>query len=327
MEKVVPDFNFTGSHRDFEKAALALFRYQATEVPVYSRFLDLLKVDLQSVNRIQDIPFLPVATFKSHDIIARSLDPGIIFLSSGTTGMARSRHLVSDLELYNRSLMEGFRYFYGDPGQYCILGLLPSYLEQGNSSLVYMVDRLIKASRHPDSGFYLHNYDKLANTLINLDLRGQKALLIGVSYALLDLIEKHTFKLKHTIVLETGGMKGRRKEMIRDELHSVLIAGFGVPVIHSEYGMTELLSQAYSKGHGIFETPPWMKILIRDANDPKAWMPPGRVGGINVIDLANQQSCAFLATQDLGKVYDDGRFEILGRFDHSDLRGCNLLIA
>lgn len=249
-----------------------------------------------------------------------------IFTSSGTTGMATSRHLVTDVSLYEESYRRAFAQFYGNIEDYAVLALLPSYLERGGSSLIYMVDDLIKLSNNPDSGFYLHNQEELAVKLKMLDEAGQNVLLIGVTYALLDMLEAHQFSLQNTIIMETGGMKGRRKEMIREELHAVLCKGFGVHSIHSEYGMTELLSQAYSLGDGIFECPDWMRILVRDTEDALSYVDGGKTGGINVIDLANINSCAFIATQDLGKKYADGSFEVLGRFDHSDIRGCNLMV-
>ncbi|MFZ0489458.1 MAG: acyl transferase, partial [Salegentibacter sp.] len=250
----------------------------------------------------------------------------ITFTSSGTTGSTTSRHLVTDLSLYERSFQKAFENFYGKTGDLVILALLPSYLERQGSSLIYMAEALIKKSEQPESGFYLHNLEELQQKLTALDKAGKKILLIGVSFALLDLVEKHQFQLKNTIVMETGGMKGRRKEMIRHELHSVLKKGFGVDQIHSEYGMTELLSQAYSHGNGSFECPPWMKLLIRDPEDALNLLPQGKTGGINVIDLANLNSCSFIATQDLGKQLNQKETEILGRFDNSDIRGCNLLI-
>ncbi|MGB0805944.1 MAG: acyl transferase [Salibacteraceae bacterium] len=311
----------------FEKQALNTFLYQYNSVPIYREFVDLLGVDPKSVKNLEDIPFLPISLFKSHQIISNNLSPDIVFKSSGTTGMERSQHLVHSLEVYVKSFQEGFKHFYGDVTNYTILALLPSYLEQGESSLVCMVDRLIKDSHNPDSGFYLNNYSELIEKLTNLDETGKKTILLGVSYALLDLIEIQKFNLNHTIIMETGGMKGRRKEMVKEELHQVLMNGFGVSEIHSEYGMTELLSQGYSKGNGIFETPPWMKIVIRDATDPLTLLGSNQTGGINVIDLSNFYSCSFIATQDLGKTLTDTSFSVLGRFDHTDVRGCNLLLA
>ncbi|MGB7393621.1 MAG: acyl transferase, partial [Pricia sp.] len=250
----------------------------------------------------------------------------VVFTSSGTTGSLTSRHYVKDIGVYEKSFRKAFFHFYGSISEYCVLALLPSYLEREGSSLIYMVDDLIQKSGHPESGFYLNDLKGLKNQLVQLEASGTKTLLIGVSFALLDLAETYPLKLQNTIIMETGGMKGRRRELIRDELHHILKSAFGVDRIHSEYGMTELLSQAYSKGNGHFETPPWMKILIRDTEDPLTYQPIGKTGGINVIDLANRNSCAFIATQDLGKMHPNGSFEILGRFDHSDVRGCNLMV-
>ncbi|VXB25468.1 Acyl transferase [Flavobacterium sp. 9AF] len=314
------------SKKDFEKLTLKVFRYQFDNNKVYNEFCTLLKKDKSNVKTILDIPFLPIQFFKSHEIVSTTNSVQETFTSSGTTGMQTSKHLVTDVSLYEQSYRKGFAEFYGNIEDYCILALLPSYLEREGSSLIYMVDDLIQSSTHPDSGFYLNNYEDLIAKLIALDQSGQNVILIGVTYALLDLIEKHTFQLKNTIIMETGGMKGKRKEMIREELHAILSHGFGVPVIHSEYGMTELLSQAYSLGNGIFECPPWMQILIRDTEDALSYVTNGKTGGINVIDLANVNSCSFIATQDLGKKYPNHSFEVLGRFDHSDIRGCNLMV-
>ena len=311
---------------EFNAMALELFRFQAREIPLYKKFLSLLNVDVDSITAIESIPFLPLSLFKRHQILQEGKKEAIIFSSSGTTGMVQSKHYVADLGVYERSFMDAFELFYGSVEEYTVLALLPSYLEREGSSLIYMVDALIQKSNSADSGFYLDELEVLAQKLKALEAQKKKVLLIGVSYALLDLIERFDFQLKHTIVMETGGMKGKRKEMIKSELHAVLQQGFGVEHIHSEYGMTELLSQAYSKKNQRFECPPWMKILIRDPNDPLCMLDIGQGGGISVVDLANVHSCAFLATQDLGKVYSDGTFEVLGRFDHSDIRGCNLLV-
>ncbi|MFC2443434.1 MAG: acyl transferase, partial [Capnocytophaga ochracea] len=245
----------------------------------------------------------------------------------GTTGAQTSRHYVKDLSLYEQSFRKGFEHFYGNVEDYVVLALLPSYLERTGSSLITMVADLIERSGSEYSGFYLNEYDLLAERLQTLDASDKKVLLIGVSFALLDLITEHTFSLKNTIVMETGGMKGRRKELVREELHALLCKGFGVEMIHSEYGMTELLSQAYSVGKGIYKCVPWLKVLIRDTNDALSYLPTGKTGGLNIIDLANRESCSFIATQDLGKLYPDGTFEVLGRFDNADIRGCNLLIS
>ena len=314
------------SKDEFESKALDVFRFQFKNNPIYNEFCHYLGRSSSSVKKLQQIPFLPIHFFKSKKVVATNSDVQTVFSSSGTTGQAFSKHYITDIKLYERSYTKGFQYFYGDVGQYCIIALLPSYLERSGSSLIYMVNGLIEKSNHPESGFYLNGIDRLIDTLTTLDAKGNKVLLIGVSFALLDLVEKHQLRLKNTIVMETGGMKGRRKELIRKELHDYLKKGFGIETIHSEYGMTELLSQAYSKGNGRFKTPPWMKLLIRDTEDPLNFVPFGKTGGINVIDLANINSCSFIATQDLGKMYEDGSFEILGRFDHSDVRGCNLMV-
>jgi phenylacetate-coenzyme A ligase PaaK-like adenylate-forming protein len=314
------------SAKEFEALTLEVFRFQFENNPVYRSFCDLLYKHPSDINTLQDIPFLPIEFFKSHEVITGSDSAEITFISSGTTGHNTSRHHVMDLRIYEKSFRTGFELFYGDISNYAILALLPSYLERDGSSLIYMVDDFIKASRHPESGFYLRDLDHLADTLKRLEAEQQPTLLIGVSFALLDLVEQFQFQLQHTLIMETGGMKGRRKEMIRSELHERLKIGFGVTQIHSEYGMTELLSQAYSSGQGIFACPPWMKILARDTEDPLSILGAQKTGGLNIIDLANIHSCAFIATQDLGKVYENGSFEVLGRFDHSDIRGCNLMV-
>lgn len=315
-----------GSKKEFEKITLKVFRHQYDNNTVYRDFCTFLKKDKQNVKSIREIPFLPIQFFKSHEVLSSAEAVQETFTSSGTTGMATSRHLVTDLNYYEQSFRLAFSQFYGNIEDYAVLALLPSYLEREGSSLIYMVEDLIEGSNNPDSGFYLHNYDELIAKLTTLDAAGQNVLLIGVTYALLDLVEKQSFDLKNTIIMETGGMKGRRKEMIREELHDVLCAGFGVSKIHSEYGMTELLSQAYSLGDGIFECPPWMDVLIRDTEDALSYVDSGKTGGINVIDLANINSCSFIATQDLGKKYANQSFEVLGRFDNSDIRGCNLMV-
>ena len=315
------------NQKQFEKIALKTFRYQYENNLVYQEFCDLLHTNVQKVKTLQQIPFLPIQFFKNHTVVSNNEAPQAIFTSSGTTGMTTSQHLVTDVSLYEESYRRGFSQFYGNIENYVVLALLPSYLEREGSSLIYMVKDLIQLSNQPESGFYLNNHDELIEKLIELDSQGQNVILIGVTYALLDLIEKRKFQLQNTIIMETGGMKGKRKEMIREELHQQLCAGFGVASIHSEYGMTELLSQAYSLGEGIFECPSWMQILIRDTEDALSYITNGKTGGINVIDLANRNSCAFIATQDLGKKYANGTFEVLGRFDNSDIRGCNLMVV
>jgi phenylacetate-coenzyme A ligase PaaK-like adenylate-forming protein len=312
---------------DFEKKALEIFKFQFENNLVYRSFCDLLCKHPSEIKELKDIPFLPIDFFKSHEIKISSKKTIKIFTSSGTTGSNLSKHYVTDLDLYEKSFMNCFKVFYGDINDYTILGLLPSYLEKNNSSLVYMVNKMIEQSKFPESRFYLDEIDELKETILNLEKEKRKTILIGVSYALLDLIEYHKFNLNHTIIMETGGMKGKRKELIKSELHKLLKNGFGVNNIHSEYGMTELLSQAYSKKNGLFSTPPWMKILIRDTEDPQSILPLTKTGGINIIDLANINSCPFIATMDLGKLHVDGQFEILGRFDQSDIRGCNLMVT
>jgi len=314
------------SQKQFEKMALKVFRYQYENNKVYKGFCDFLNVDKQSVKTLTQIPFLPIQFFKSHNVVSTTNSIQETFTSSGTTGMITSKHLVTDISLYKQSYRLAFSEFYGNIEDYVVLALLPSYLERNGSSLIYMVKDLIDLSNNEHSGFYLHNYDELITKLIELDNSGQNVILIGVTYALLDLIDQQNFSLKNTIIMETGGMKGKRKEIIREELHELLCNGFGVKSIHSEYGMTELLSQAYSLGNGIFECPSWMQILVRDTEDALTYVDDGKTGGVNVIDLANINSCSFIATQDLGKKYPNNSFEILGRFDNSDIRGCNLMV-
>jgi phenylacetate-coenzyme A ligase PaaK-like adenylate-forming protein len=314
------------SQKQFEKIALKTFRFQYENNLVYQEFCNFMKVDKQSIKSLQQIPFLPIQFFKSHDVISNKNDIQKTFTSSGTTGAITSKHLVTDVSLYEQSYQVAFSKFYGNIENYTVLALLPSYLERSGSSLIYMVKDLIELTNNESSGFYLHNYDELISKLIELDASNQNVILIGVTYALLDLIEKQNFQLKNTIIMETGGMKGKRKEMIREELHERLCKGFGVSSIHSEYGMTELLSQAYSLGNGIFEFPSWMQILIRDTEDALTYVDNGKIGGVNIIDLANINSCSFIATQDLGKKQPNNSFEILGRFDNSDIRGCNLMV-
>ncbi|MGW8316416.1 MAG: acyltransferase, partial [Bacteroidales bacterium] len=312
----------------FREIALKVFFYQAAENEMYATYLNSLDVDPETVSELHEIPFLPVEFFKTHRVMCGDREPSLVFESSGTTGMTPARHFVADASLYRRSFTEGFRRFYGEPGGYCMLALLPSYLERQGSSLVYMMEHLISQSGHPDSGFYLDDLDQLATVLRKRNADGHPTLLMGVSFALLDLAERHPMSLgDHIMVMETGGMKGRRKELVREELHGILKNAFKLPAIHSEYGMSEMLSQAYSKSDGLFRSPPWMKVLARDANDPLTVLKNGGSGGLNIIDLANLYSCSFLATGDLGRVYEDRSFEVLGRFDHVGARGCNLLVT
>lgn len=311
---------------EFETRALEVFRFQYENNTVYREFCNHLGKQQASVLQLVDIPFLPIGFFKSKRVFSGAQEPTTIFTSSGTTGSTPSQHYVASLDIYERSYRLAFERFYGTIESYCVLALLPSYLEREGSSLIHMVDDLIRKSGHPDSGFYLNDLSSLHTKINRLEAEGQKTLLIGVSFALLDFVEHYPMTLGHTLIMETGGMKGRRKELIREELHEKLTDGFGVGAIHSEYGMTELLSQAYSTGDGVFRTPPWMKILIRDTEDPLSFQKVGKTGGLNIVDLANVYSCSFIATQDLGKQHQDGGVEILGRFDHSDIRGCNLMV-
>lgn len=315
------------SEISFKKKTLEIFKFQFDNNNVYRSFCELLCKHPSEINDINDIPFLPIDFFKTKAVITSNSNIQQTFTSSGTTGSKTSKHHVKDLKLYENSFIKGFEQFYGSINNYTILGLLPSYLERDGSSLVYMMNTMIEKSNSPKSGFYLKDLEKLRDTIFELESKKEKTLLIGVSYALLDLIESYEFKLEHTIIMETGGMKGNRKEMVKSELHSILKKGFGVEHIHGEYGMTEMLSQAYSKRDGFFSTANWMKVLIRDPEDNMTILTNGKCGGINIIDLANIHSCSFIATQDLGKLHSNGLFELLGRFDQSDIRGCNLMVV
>ncbi len=315
------------NEQQFNDAALEVFGHQAKNCAVYRDFIGGLKIKPTEVTSFQQIPFLPIELFKSHKVVSNNHTAEVTFTSSGTTGITTSSHYVTDVSWYTESFRAAFNLFYGDIKNYTILALLPSYLERAGSSLIYMADDLIKQSENADSGFFLYNHDELYHQLKKQQELQKPTLLIGVTFALLDFIDNYNLKFPQLIVMETGGMKGRRKEMIREELHEQLCNGFGVNAIHSEYGMTELLSQGYSTGNGIFNCPPWMRIIARDTNDPIMLLDNEKAGGINVIDLANINSCSFVATQDLGRVYAGNSFEVLGRFDNSDIRGCNLLIA
>lgn len=327
MTGTLPDSIFEiGDPGSFSSAALDIFRFQAVNNPVYCSFISALGVDPSEIHDIREIPFLPVEFFKSHRVITGNLPAGLVFESSRTTGSEPSRHFVHDPELYRLSWLTSFRHFYGDPSGYVIAALLPSYTERPDSSLVTMMEGLIRESGCVDSGFYEGRTEELAAMLESVRTDGRKKFLMGVSFALLDLATGLSPDLSGTIVMETGGMKGRRKEITRDELHGILTAKLNVPVIHSEYGMTELLSQAYSAGNGIFKCPSWMKILIRDTHDPlDVGDEAGRAGGVNIIDLANYYSCSFIAAGDYGRLHEDGAFEISGRIDNTDIRGCNLM--
>jgi len=321
---------------DFDKLALDLFHFQYQNNIIYRQYTDVLHIDPQTVSGIVKIPYLPIRFFKSHKVVSTSFEPSAVFESSGTTGGARSRHYLVDTTIYKESFTKGFEHFYGSVHDWCILGLLPSYLERENSSLVFMVNELIRLSGHNRSGFYLNEFDELLSLLVSLEKQGQKTLLIGVTFALLDFaafyLEQGGLPLKHTIIMETGGMKGRKKEMIRPAVHDVLKKAFQVSDIHSEYGMTELLSQAYSKGNGVFNCPPWMKVLVRDEQNPFEIKLPSSAtvaesGTINIIDLANIYSCCFIATDDSGQLFSNDSFRVSGRIDNSDIRGCSLMIA
>ncbi|MBK6634658.1 MAG: acyl transferase [Chitinophagaceae bacterium] len=322
---------FAASAANFNELAVELFNYQYQSNGVYRQYCDVLKINTDAVDSLQKIPFLPISFFKTHKVTSGEFEGGTIFESSGTTGSVNSKHYVKDLDLYRESFTTCFEKFYGPPRDKCILGLLPSYLERKNSSLVMMVESLIAAGENPLSGFYLYDHEKLHRTLMHNELLKISTLLIGVTYALLDFAEKYPMQLRHTIVMETGGMKGRREEMTRQEVHAQLMESLGLSLVHSEYGMTELLSQAYSKGDGIFHCPGWMKVLLRDEDDPfKVSMAPGNnsrsvTGVINIIDLANIYSCAFIATDDIGRLHANESFEVLGRIDSSDIRGCSLM--
>ena len=317
-------FNITND--SFEESALDIFRFQYENNKIYQAFCNGIRRTPEQVNSTDTIPFLPVEFFKTHRIVSVNTNPEIVFTSSGTTGSITSKHEVTDISVYDKSLKEGFRFAYGNPEEWTFLFLLPGYMDREGSSLVYMAEKLRSMSASKSSGFYLRNHEELNEQLLLLRNTNQKVMLLGVTYALLDHAEKFPIQFPQLTVMETGGMKGKRKEMTREELHSVLAPAFGVNAIHSEYGMTELLSQAYSKGHGIYSCPPWMKIQIRETHDPFSIAATGKTGGINIIDLANINSCSFISTSDLGKVHSDGKFEVLGRFDHSDLRGCNLMV-
>ena len=314
------------NHSEFKKQCLDIYNFQYENNMVYQNYCNMICEDPTDVNEINKIPFLPISFFKTKKILSTD-NFEKVFYSSGTTTNSRSKHFISSLKLYQKSFINNFKLNYSDITQYTILALLPNYYDNKDSSLIYMIEKLIKLSKSKESGFFLDDYINLSKKLIELDTKKErKTILIGVPYALLDMIDFNQFKLKNTIIMETGGMKGRRKEMVRTELHQKLKRGFGVSKIHSEYGMTELLSQAYSKGDGIFKTPSWMKVIIRDINDAQNLDFNKKSGAINIIDLANYNSCSFIATDDMGKYINDDEFELIGRVDNSDIRGCNLLV-
>ncbi len=321
----IPFFEL-GEGKAFRQRALQLFREQVSEVQVYREFVEHLGVSVQSVDSLDRIPFLPVRFFKGRKVLRNGMSPELVFRSSGTSeNERRAHHYVSDPALYDETCSRAFRQRYGSPSSYRILALLPSYAERGDASLVRMVKGLMEESGHPENGFFLYELEALCERLKALDEQGISSILIGVSFALLELAERFPMSLDHCIVMETGGMKGRRREMVREELHGHIKEAFDLDRVHSEFGMTELLSQAYAKRDGLFYPPPWMKVMAREIEDPFSFLPFGRTGALNVIDLANRDSCAFLALDDLGRVHGDGSFEVIGRLDGSDVRGCNLM--
>jgi len=316
----------TNISQNFENIALEIFRFQYSQNSVYREYVNYLGFSADDISNIEDIPFLPVEFFKTHKIILDNLEPEIAFLSSSTTGSTPSRHYVFDTNIYKKSYVKAFQYFFGKPEDFCFLALLPSYIEREGSSLIYMINELMKLSNHQANGYYLNEYDEIIEKIKVLKSQKQKFILFGVTYALLDFAELLNLEIELGIVMETGGMKGKRKELSKPEIHELLKKGLKTNQIHSEYGMTELLSQAYSFGNNLFQCPPWMKVLIRDTYDPFNYIENGTTGGINIIDLANIFSCSFIETKDLGKMHQNGQFEVLGRFDNSDIRGCNLLV-
>ena len=322
----IEDKIFAVETADFEQLALEVFKFQYNNNAIYQQYVNALSIVGSNVRSVEQIPFLPIRFFKTAEIKTTVFEPEAVFESSGTTQTVNSRHYVKDLNIYRRSFLQAWERFYGPVQDWCVIGLLPAYLERQNSSLVVMVNEMIKLSQHAHSGFYLYEHEKLASVLQELEKQGQKTILIGVTFALLDFAEQYPMPLQHTVVMETGGMKGRRREMTREEVHLLLNTAFETHAIHSEYGMTELLSQAYSYGNGIFNCPPWMKVLVRQDDDPLDVRVSGS-GVINIIDLVNVYSCSFIATDDVGTVMPDGSFEVMGRIDTSDIRGCNLLIA
>lgn len=319
------------TEQDFLTASLETFRYQYDHVEVYRKFVDYLKINVEQVDSLAKIPFLPIEMFKNHQILDKNVSSNLYFQSSGTTQMNLSKHHIADQSIYQESIYKSFEQFIGKPEDFIFLGLLPSYLEKQNSSLIYMVDYLMQKSAKPENGYFLYNHEDLFQLLNTL--KDKKVILFGVSFALLDFLDycnsnSKTLKSSDSLtIIETGGMKGRKEEMTKDELLKILQEGFKTDTIYSEYSMTELLSQAYSLGENIYECPNWMRILVRNAEDPFNYEKEGRTGAINIIDLANVHSCSFIATQDLGKTLPEGKFQVLGRIDHSDIRGCSLLVS
>ncbi len=317
---------FAGLPQEFNTRTMDILNYQYSENHLYRDFSNQLQKTPEKIRELNQISFLPVSFFKNSEVKSGEFIPEIIFESSSTTGTNPSRHFVKKIRLYRESFVKGFELFYGNIRNFCVLGLLPAYLERRGSSLVFMVNELINFSGHDDSGFYLYDFERLYDMLLKMEKHKQKTLLIGVSFALLDFAEKYAMKLNHTTIIETGGMKGRKEEITRMELHKILKRQLGVGHVHSEYGMTELLSQAYSSGDGIYKPVPWMKALVRDEDDPLSIHNSGE-GLLNIIDLANRDSCSFIATDDIVRLYDDGSFEVMGRMDNSDIRGCSMLVV
>lgn len=317
---------FNKKIENFQLEALHAFNYQQKHVSVYNKWIESIGKKNIEINQLIEIPFLPISFFKTHSVISNQKEAVLTFESSGTTSTVNSKHFVANAEVYKESFRTGFEIFYGNIQEYCIIGLLPSYIERNNSSLVYMINDFIQQSNHINSGFYLNEFEKLARIIQENEKANIKTIIVGVTFALLDFAEQFSFPLQHTLLMETGGMKGRREEISRKEVHQILKQSFSLETIHSEYGMTELLSQAYSKGDGIFYCPPWMKVLVRSEDDPFQISETGK-GVLNIIDLANIYSCSFIATEDVGIVYDDSSFEVQGRLNNSDLRGCNLLVV
>ncbi len=325
--KSLSDRVFSFETTEFESLALQIFEFQRSKNPLYGKYLSHLGLEVSDIHSIDQIPFMPIEFFKNHLVKSGNWEGQSFFESSGTTGSVTSKHYFPTIQTYYSNSKKGFEEFYGRVEDYTWLALLPSYLERTNSGLVSMIDFFIRSSNSTDSGFYLDNLGELTARLNKLKNSGHKVILIGVTFALLDLAEMVQTNFPELIVMETGGMKGRREELVRDEVHEILKASLGVSVIHSEYGMTELFSQAYSKKEGIFYPARTMRVIARDINDPMSTAKPGRIGQLNVIDMANIHSCAFIETRDLGKVYEDGSFEVLGRMDNSDIRGCNLMLT
>ena len=325
METLTQNIFHIESKAVFNETALRIFHFQYNRNSVYQSYCQHLNIKAEDIRTLEEIPFLPISFFKTHEVKTTEFEPELTFRSSGTTGMQYSQHLIKDAQLYRQSLLESFRHFYGDPSEYTFLALLPNYLEQKNSSLIYMMEALMHKSDAKDNGYYLYNHEDLYQKLLQLRNNKQKTILWGVTFALLDFAEHYQIDFPQLIVFETGGMKGRRKEMVKEELYDILRKAFGVPDIHSEYGMCELLSQAYSRGGNLFTTPPWMQLRLRNEKDPLDGSNSVSTGVINVVDLANIYSCSFIATEDLGRRHPQG-IEILGRLDHSQLRGCNLMV-